>query len=230
MSADVVQRRSNLALSFQEILTAIVRLRFNRQPVNSADSFREHMRQALRSASQDAAQKGYPPEDVKIAAFAVIAFLDESVLSSGNQVFSGWSRMPFQEELFGQHMGGEAFFQEAQKLLARRDSAETADLLEIFYLCLLLGYRGRYGIGSSGELRAIMDSIHDKIQRVRGGGAPISPQWAIPNEAPVKKRSDPWVRRLAIGVAATFVLAVVAYALFWMGLTSQASTLHAIAG
>jgi type VI secretion system protein ImpK len=230
MPAEAVQRRSNLALSFQEIFTAIVRLRFNRQSVPSADSFREHMRQALRAATQDAGQKGYSGEDIKTAAFAVIAFLDESVLASSNPVFSTWSRLPFQEELFGHHMGGEAFFQYAQQLLGRRDSAETADILEVFYLCLLLGYRGRYGVGNAGELRAIMDSIRDKIHRVRGAGTAISPQWVVPNEAVARKRSDPWVQRLAIGAAAILIVTVAGYALFWMGLMSGASALHAFAG
>src|SRR5205823_13432211 len=109
MSAQAVERRSYLALSFQEIFTAIVRLRFNRQAVPSADSFRDHMRHALKAASQEAVQKGYNVDDVKLAAFSVIAFLDDSVLASSNPVFSTWSRLPFQEELFGQHMGGEAF-------------------------------------------------------------------------------------------------------------------------
>lgn len=230
MPTEAIERRSNLALSFQEIFTAIVRVRFNRQAVSSADSFREHMRNALRTASQEAVQKGYNVDDVKLAAFAVIAFLDESVLASSNPVFSTWSRLPFQEELFGQHMGGEAFFQYVQQLLARRDSAEVADILEVFYLSLLLGYRGRYGMGSSGELRGVMDSIREKIHRIRGSNAPLSPQWAIPSEAAPPRRSDPWVSRIMIAAVATAAITLVAYAAFMFGLISGASTLHGIAG
>jgi type VI secretion system protein ImpK len=230
MPAEAVQRRPNLALSFQEIFTAIVRIRFNRQAVASADGFREQMRQALRSSVQDGAQKGYSQEDVKTAAFAAVTFLDESVLASNNPVFSTWARLPLQEELFGHNVGGESFFQYAQQLLARRDSAETADILEVFYLCLLLGYRGRYGIGGPGELHAIMDSMRDKIHRVRGTGSPISPQWAVPNEAPPRQSADPWVRSLMIGVAAMAILVIAAYAVFRMGLVSGASALHSLTG
>jgi type VI secretion system protein ImpK len=230
MPTEAIERRSNLALSFQEIFTAIVRVRFNRQAVSSADSFREHMRNALRTASQEAVQKGYNVDDVKLAAFAVVAFLDESVLASSIPVFSTWSRLPFQEELFGQHMGGEAFFQYVQQLLARRDCAEAADILEVFYLSLLLGYRGRYGMGSSGELRGVMDSIREKIHRIRGSNAPLSPQWAIPSEAAPPKRSDPWVSRIMIAAVAATAITLVAYAAFIFGLISGASTLHGITG
>src|SRR5262249_58656248 len=139
MPTEAIERRSNLALSFQEIFTAIVRVRFNRQAVSSADSFREHMRNALRTASQEAVQKGYNVDDVKLAAFAVIAFLDESVLASSNPVFSTWSRLPFQADLFGQHMGGEASCQYVQHLIARRDSADAADILEGCYLSVRWG-------------------------------------------------------------------------------------------
>lgn len=229
MPVESIERRSNLALSFQEIFTAIVRVRFNRQAVPSGDSFRDHMRNGLRTASQEAVQKGYAVDDVKLAAFAVIAFLDESVLASSNPVFSTWLRLPLQEEVFGQHMGGEAFFQYVQQLLARRDSVETADVLEVFYLSLLLGYRGRYGMGSSGELRGVMDGIREKIQRIRGSNAPLSPQWAVPAETAPPSRPDPWVSRIMIAAVATAGITLVAYVAFLLGLISGASTLHGLA-
>ncbi|HET9743369.1 MAG TPA: DotU family type IV/VI secretion system protein [Terriglobales bacterium] len=223
------ERRANLALSFQEMLTAIVRLRFNRQNVPSADAFRAHMREAVRMASQDGVQKGYQIEDVKLAAFAAVAFLDESVLASNNPIFATWSRMPFQEELFGGHTAGEMFFQQVQQLLARRDSAETADIIEVFYLCLLLGYRGRYGVGGGGELRAIMESMRDKIRRARGANQPISPHWVVPAEAPVRRRSDPWVRRLAVALIVTASVTTLTYAACQLSLLSTSSDLHRLA-
>ena len=191
-----VERRPNLAYCFQELLTAIVRVRFNLQSVPNAEAFRANAKDLIRLATQDAAGRGYTSEDVKAAAFAVVAFLDESVLTSKNQVFSTWSRMPLQEELFGEHMAGETFFQYVQLLLSRRDSVESVDVLEVYYLCMLLGYRGRYGSSGDGELRAIMESIKGKTNRVRGGNLPLSPAWALPGDAPLPKRRDPWLRRL----------------------------------
>lgn len=191
-----LERRPNLAFCFQELFTAIVRVRFNLQSVPNADAFRANAKDLIRMATQDAAGRGYTNEDVKVAAFAVVAFLDESVLTSKNQVFSTWSRMPLQEELFGEHMAGETFFQYVQLLLSRRDSVETVDVLELYYLCMLLGYRGRYGSSGDGELRAIMESIKGKTNRVRGGNLPLSPAWALPGDAPLPKRRDRWLRRL----------------------------------
>ena len=101
----------------------------------------------------------------------MVAFLDESVLSFRNPVFANWPRLPLQAELFGHQLAGEIFFQELQKTLNRSDSQETADLLEVYYLCLLLGFKGRYAAG--GDLRSIMAAIQEKIRRVRGPSAGI---------------------------------------------------------
>jgi type VI secretion system protein ImpK len=224
-----VERRPNLALCFQELFTAIVRVRFNLQSVPNADAFRANAKDLIRMATQDAAGRGYTNEDVKVAAFAVVAFLDESVLTSKNQVFSTWSRMPLQEELFGEHMAGETFFQYVQLLLSRRDSVETVDVLELYYLCMLLGYRGRYGSSGDGELRAIMESIKGKTNRVRGGNLPLSPAWALPGDAPLPKRRDRWLRRLVWITALTAGLGIATFVASQLMLVSGTSAVRSAA-
>lgn len=217
----------NLALAFQEVFTAIVRLRNNRQAVSSVDSFRAQTKQALRVAEQEARSRGCNAEDVKQATFAVVAFLDESVLSSRNPVFANWARLPLQAELFGHQLAGEMFFQELQKILARHDSTETADLLEVYSLCLLLGFKGRYAAG--GDLRSVLSGAQDKIRRVRGSPSSLSPRGKIPSDAVRLAQSDPWVRRLGATTIAVVLLAVVLFLLFKFVLISGASELSAAA-
>jgi type VI secretion system protein ImpK len=88
---------------------------------------------------------GYTSEDVRLAAFAVVALLDESALNARQPALADWARRPLQDELFGGHLAGEWFFQHVEQLLARPDSAALADVLEVHQLVLLLGFRGRYG-------------------------------------------------------------------------------------
>ena len=92
-------RTENLALAFQELLTAVTRLRAHRQQVNDAEQFRNQVRQAIRTADQDAKRLGYVEDDIKLAIFAVVAFLDESILNLQNPVFADWVRKPLQEGL-----------------------------------------------------------------------------------------------------------------------------------
>jgi|SRR5580658_6877376 type VI secretion system protein ImpK len=226
-SSPALDRRGwNLALAFEEIFTAIVRLRYNRQAVPDADSFRARMRQALRVAEQEARSRGCSADDVKQAIFAMVAFLDESALSSGNPVFANWPRLPLQAELFGHQLAGEIFFQELQKTMTRSDSHESADLLEVYYLCLLLGFKGRYAAG--GDLRSIMGGIQEKIRRVRGPVTALSPRGAIPADAVRLVQSDRWTRNLAKIAIGTAVAALVLFMVSKFVLMSGASAVSAL--
>ena len=222
------QRGWNLALAFQEVLTAVVRVRFGRQAVANADMFRAHIKESLRTATQDALARGYTQEDVQLALYAVVAFIDESVMNCRQPVFADWPRLPLQEELFGGHVAGESFFDNLQRVLARTDFVQAADLLEVFYLCLLLGYKGRYAV-TGGELGSIMNLVRDKIQRIRGGSGALSPRWALPAEAARAIQTDPWVKRLGWTALACFGLTVIFFLIYTLGLNSGASVLHALA-
>jgi type VI secretion system protein ImpK len=223
------RRADNLALIFQELFTAIERLRSNRQAVSDAESFRHHIREAVKTAAQEARNRaGYSGEDIRMATLAVVGFLDETILNLQSPLFANWPRKPLQEELFGTHMAGEVFFQNLQELLGRNNSEDLADVLEAHLLCLLLGYRGRYSLGDRGELQSISNATADKIRRIRGALGGLSPNWAPPAEqaAPLK---DPWSRRFLIGAAACFVFAVLLFLIYKVVLGSGASGLQAIA-
>jgi type VI secretion system protein ImpK len=215
----VARRTENLALLLQEVLTAIVRLRSNRQAVSDANSFRIHMREALKSADQEARKRGYNADAIQLAVFAVVAFLDESILNSRNPLFADWPRKPLQEELFGTHMAGEVFFQNLQKLLGQTDSQELADLLEVYYLCVLLGFAGRYSL----------DAVGDKIRRVRGYSPDLSPAWMLPKEAARRMGGDPWIRRLAIAAVSCVGLALLLFIIFKLSLGSGVTDLRTMA-
>ncbi|MFB3815810.1 MAG: DotU family type IV/VI secretion system protein [Terriglobales bacterium] len=223
------QRGWNLALAFQEALTAVVRVRFGRQSVANADMFRAHIKESLKAAAQEAMTRGYSPEDVQLALYAIVAFIDESVLNCHQPVFADWPRLPLQEELFGGHVAGESFFDNLQRVLSRTDFVQAADLLEIFYLCLLLGYKGRYAVTGSGELGGILNAVRDKIQRIRGVSGGLSPRWTLPAEAVRTAQSDPWVKRMVWTAVGCLVLALLLWGGFKAGLISGASELHALA-
>lgn len=198
-------RRGQLALVLQEVLTATVRLRANRQVAADAESFRGHVKHLLSGAQREARRLGYSSDDVALALYAVVAFLDESVLNSAQPMFSSWPSRPLQEEIFGGHMGGEVFFQHLRQLLASQDSENLADVLEVFHLCLLLGFQGRYSTTDRGELRGLSSAAGEKIRRIRGSFGELSPAWALPSGETVPRARDPWLPVLLILAVTTFV-------------------------
>jgi type VI secretion system protein ImpK len=205
-----VRRAENLALLYQEVFTAIVRVRANRQPVTDPQAFRHHMREALRSAANQGIAAGYNAEDVRLATFAAVAFLDESVLNSQAALAADWRRQPLQEELFGRAIAGNVFFQNLEQLLRRSDSADLADLLEIYYLCMLLGFGGRYSAGNQGELKQAMGLTAEKIRRIRGPLAPLALNW-MPSAEKLESPRDPWVGRWGIAALLCAVLMILLF-------------------
>jgi type VI secretion system protein ImpK len=224
---DASSRRGQLALSLQEAFTAIARLRANRQVAADAESFRARIKQVLAAAEQEARQAGYAAEDVRFALFAVIAFLDETVLNSGQPMFAEWPRRPLQEEVFGVHMAGELFYQYLQQLLGRQDSEDLADVLEVYELCLLLGFKGRYSAARGGELQTLVAQTSQKIERVHGAVGELSPRWRpLPDEIGIP--GDRWIPRLTIAAVTGAVLALVLFVGFLVSLRSGRSDLAAV--
>jgi type VI secretion system protein ImpK len=214
------RRTQNLAFVFQELVTVGERLRSGRQPVSDSKSFRAQLLAALDASITEGKKRGYANEDVELAAFAVVAFLDESILNTRSPIFADWPKQPLQEQRYGHHIAGEIFFKNLVNLLGRNDSHDLADVLEMYYLCMLLGFAGKYSLGGKGELYVIQQQTGEKVQRIRKLTSEISPQWQLPPEGPPRQTGDPWVRTLiytAIGCLALTVLLFVVFKLMLGG-------------
>lgn len=226
--AEPARRRGTLALVLQEAITAIVRLRANRQTAADADSFRAHLKQLLAAADDQARRAGYDQGTVKRAIYAATVFLDESVLNSSQPMFADWPRKPLQEEIFGGHMGGEVFFQNLRELLGRPDSEDLADLLEVHQICMLLGFKGRYTLGDTGELRSFIGQTAEKIHRIRGGYGPLGPQWAPLASETLAVNVDPWLHRLIMTAGISAGVALFLLIVFILILSSGTSGIAAL--
>ncbi len=233
-------RTYSLASCYENALTIILRL-YSLQQQASANSqdFRTSIRAALKAAMEQAKSMGYSSETNQLAFFAVVAFLDESVLKMQNPAFADWAQRPLQEEMFGHNRAGEVFFDHLHTLLVRQDSAETADSLEVFCLCMLLGFKGKYALSASisslsgqsnpgasrptGEIQALVRQGRDKIDRIRGVTG-FLPRVALP-EVKQAAAVDRWSRGLGIAAVVLFILSILAYGGFLIALNSGASQL-----
>lgn len=172
---------------------------------------------------------GYDAEYVKLAVYAYIALLDESVLNSNQPMFASWPRQSLQEEVFGDHIAGENFFVHLRELMGRQDSEELADILEVFQLCLLLGFRGRYALSAEGGTEQLLGAVQQRILRIRGGYGPIAPAWALPADEMMPSSRDPWVPRLAAAAGGSFLFTVVLYLIFRISLNGGIGDLQTLA-
>jgi len=173
-ASDSGRPAEDLGTLYQGVLTSIVRLQSERQHITDGDSFKRRTKSALTEIARVATKEGYDSEDVQDTHFAVVAFLDEVVLNSPDPARSEWERRTLQEELFGQAHAGVVFFERLSRLELKRDTPHLVNALEVFLLCLLLGFKGRHA-GSEGVLEAICSRLAQRVRTARASGSELSP-------------------------------------------------------
>jgi len=207
-----ISRSDTLALLYQNILTGIVRIQAGRQPLGDVETFRRRMRAALQEAQREAGLAGYGSAEIRDAEFAVVAFLDEAILSSKEPKAEEWRKKPLNIELFGQAVAGDVFFDKLLDIERRRDSVQLADLLEVYLLCLLLGFEGRFAPPLRGEAFRIAERLRGRIESIRGTDYKVSPPLEFPVEPmSVAPATSPTWRWWVLGSAAAAVLLFLLY-------------------
>src|SRR5690606_4729874 len=93
---------------------------------------------------------GASADDTYLSKFAFCALVDEVVLASQSKVRDAWERRPLQIEFFGEQLAGERFFEHLDTL--RQGGAARVQLLEVFHMCLLVGFQGKYILEGSEKL------------------------------------------------------------------------------
>jgi type VI secretion system protein ImpK len=153
-----------------------------------AEAFRERVKGLLAAVDRGAQKMSLPAEDVFRAKFAFCALLDEVVLRSKFAIRDSWERRPLQLELFGEHMAGERFFEYLEAL--RAEGARHVQALEVYHMCLLLGFEGRHALDGSEKLGYITGRLGDEIVHLQGKRAEFAPHWAPPDQVANKLRRD----------------------------------------
>ena len=133
------------------------------------------------------------PEDITASKFALAAFADEAVLRSQWAPKEQWADNPLQLQLFETYLAGEAFFENLEKLRARGESAQEA--MEIYYICLVLGFEGKYGIEGSERLDALAKVIQNELKQFHSVDEEnVSPHWkVVDGPLPVADRLPRWL-------------------------------------
>lgn len=120
-----------------------------------------------------AAAAGINEQDIQLAVFALVAFADETIAESAWIDRTQW---PFlQYEYFNTRRAGELFFDHLQQIQGRGydytiwKQSTRADLLEVYYLCLLLGFRGAWAFNAPVRVQHELEQIQRHVRARRIG-------------------------------------------------------------
>jgi type VI secretion system protein ImpK len=166
-----------LAEIFAPCLALIVHLRSQTEYGDPA-ALRRRIKELIDQAERDAQRTGVPTDHVEAATFAIVAFLDETILSSSWSQKDHWVSRPLQRERYDRYDAGEVFFERLSALLEH--PTQHAEAIEIYYLCMTLGFRGRYQIVQQEKLQEYIDRCHDELERTPG----IQTDTLAPNGVP----------------------------------------------
>lgn len=122
-------------------------------------------------------------EHVKVASYFICSLIDETVLNTPWGSQSNWGHHSLSIRFHNEARGGERFFQILDG--AKQQPERNLNLLELAYLCLSMGFKGRYRVAANG-MHAIEQLRHDLyllIQRMRASGdRTLSPGWRGVND------------------------------------------------
>jgi len=160
------------------ILALIARVR-NTAQHRDINALRQKVAGELRTFEQGALSRGVPRDTVFTARYALCAAVDEAVLTTPWGAEGGWSAESLLITFHKETAGGAKFFAILDRV--SQDPAANLDLLELMYLCLRLGFKGKYMVMPDGDrkLDELQERLVERIRRYRGTPeSELSPQWA----------------------------------------------------
>lgn len=139
----------------------------HQQLVNEIKSFENKVREV-----------GTKPEIALAARYILCTILDEAVLNTPWGAESAWTQRTLLSMFHNETEGGEKFFLILDRM--RNSPAENLNILEMMYICISLGYEGKYRIVHRGKemLEQIRDDLFQIIRSHRGEyERSLSPSW-----------------------------------------------------
>jgi type VI secretion system protein ImpK len=175
----------------------------------------------VRGFEQCARSRGLADQVVLPARYMLCALLDESVLDTPWGSQSIWASRGLLVSFHRETWGGEKFYGALDKLLAY--PAGNLHLLELMYLCLAMGFEGKYRIRDGGreQLEQIREHLYQTIRAQRQDPEPeLSPHWRG-----VTALRDPLLDQLPLwvfaGLAGLLLLGLFAFYTFALSRNSE---------
>ncbi len=153
------ESKSMLDLS-SGMFSLILSLR-NSSDFGDAEHLRQQTNNFLAGMEKAGVDAGFTRADLDSTKFALVVFLDETILNSqwaGREV---WRDKPLQLSLFGERGGGSRFFTKLEKL--RGMGNQKREVLEVYHLCLTLGFHGQYQISGKNQLEVIIADLRNQL-------------------------------------------------------------------
>jgi type VI secretion system protein ImpK len=156
----------HLSETFVDIIAYVVYFLKTAQKRQSPyETVRARIMQLLTESQRKGAD--FPMEDYDQARFAICAWIDEAVMNSAWGERLAWVKEPLQLKFYQTTNAGELFFDRLNALGPHQN-----DVREVYYLCLAMGFMGRYG---NEEDRFLLEQLKTSNLKVLTGASVALP-------------------------------------------------------
>ena len=133
-------------------------------------------------------EQGYERPTVVAYRYVLCAFIDEAVLGTDWGAHSVWSQHSLLSRFHNETWGGEKVFAITARM--EQEPERYRDMLEFIYLCLCLGFEGRYKVMTNGrdEYEQIIRGLYEQIRGLRRDEEPQPLTRALDNVTPARNR------------------------------------------
>ncbi len=166
---------------------ALFMLKNGSAPLNNTE-LAGKMSHFLDEFGRSARKQNIPEDDVEAAKYAFCAAVDETILRSSFSIRDAWGRQPLQLTLFGEQLAGENFYHRLEAL--RVGGSTHIQALEVFHMCLLLGFQGRYILEGAEKLSYFTARLGDEIAHMKGKRGGFAPHAERPDRVVNKLRTE----------------------------------------
>ena len=207
-----------LVAAASPVLAAAIRISADRGQAPDIDRLRKAMVDAVRRFEREALDTGLETRSLRAARYALCATVDDLVLSTPWGTASNWSQQSLTLIFHNEVSGGERFYTILEEM--QKDLGHHEPVVELMYLCMSLGFVGRYRVMPRGvaALTELREGIYRTIRDRRGEfERELSPHWrgVAARARDIGRRIPLW----AIGLG-TLAIASVLYVAFTFLLTS----------
>ncbi len=201
------------------LLQLLARLRNTLNQPDPGD-LRERAVRAMRDFEQQARDGGAPLEQLRPAHYALCASLDDVVLNTPWGSTGVWDARSLVSTFHQEVRAGDRFFDLLAQM--RQNPGRFLPVIELMYLCLSLGFQGRYRLSPRGpaELDRLREETYALIVRQRQPAEPeLSPHWKG-----VAAPYRPSRAVVPLWVAASAALAALAGLFIWFSTSLNAAS------
>lgn len=145
----------------------VIRIR-KLQAYNDVSELYAKVRNQIAALGEEGRKHGYDGATQLAFRYCLCAFVDEAVMGTAWGAQSAWAERSLLSVYHDETWGGEKFFTVMSRMLM--EPQKYRDMLEFMYLCLCLGFKGKYSVQFNGgeELQAIITKLHRVLRDLRG--------------------------------------------------------------